>query len=47
MLDDVLIVLAGEFGRTSKIFTFEGAKSKTTGRDTGVRFKLSSLPVEG
>jgi hypothetical protein len=33
MLDDVLIVMAGEFGRTPKIFTFEGAKSNLPGRD--------------
>jgi hypothetical protein len=33
LLDDVLIVMAGEFGRTPKIFTFEGAKSKLPGRD--------------
>ena len=33
MLDDVLIVMAGEFGRTPKIFTFKGAKSKLPGRD--------------
>ena len=33
MLDDVLIVMAGEFGRTPKIFTFNGAVSKLPGRD--------------
>ena len=33
MLDDVLIVMAGEFGRTPKVFTFKGAKSKLPGRD--------------
>ena len=33
LLDDVLIVMAGEFGRTPKIFTFDGAKSKLPGRD--------------
>jgi len=33
MLDDVLIVMAGEFGRTPKIFTFKGAKSNLPGRD--------------
>ena len=33
LLDDVLIVMAGEFGRTPKIFTFKGAKSKLPGRD--------------
>lgn len=33
MLDDVMIVMAGEFGRTPKIFTFEGAKSNLPGRD--------------
>lgn len=33
MLDDVLIVMAGEFGRTPKIFTFPGAKSNLPGRD--------------
>ena len=33
MLEDVLIVMAGEFGRTPKIFTFDGAKSKLPGRD--------------
>lgn len=33
MLDDVFIVMAGEFGRTPKVFTFDGAKSKLPGRD--------------
>ena len=33
MLDDVMIVVAGEFGRTPKTFTFPGAKSKRPGRD--------------
>ena len=33
MLDDVLIVMAGEFGRTPKVFTFKGAKSNLPGRD--------------
>jgi len=33
MLADVLIVMAGEFGRTPKIFTFKGAKSNLPGRD--------------
>ncbi len=33
LLDDVMIVMAGEFGRTPKVFTFEGAKSKLPGRD--------------
>jgi hypothetical protein len=33
LFDDVLIVMAGEFGRTPKVFTFDGAKSKTPGRD--------------
>lgn len=33
LLDDVLIVMAGEFGRTPKIFTFKGAKSNLPGRD--------------
>jgi hypothetical protein len=33
MLDDVLIVMAGEFGRTPKIFTIKGAKSGLPGRD--------------
>jgi hypothetical protein len=33
LLDDVLIVMAGEFGRTPKIFTFNGAVSKLPGRD--------------
>ena len=33
MLDDTLIVMAGEFGRTPKIFTFKGAKSGLPGRD--------------
>lgn len=33
MLDDVLIVMAGEFGRTPKTFTFNGAVSKLPGRD--------------
>lgn len=33
LLDDVLIVMAGEFGRTPKVFTFNGAQSKLPGRD--------------
>ena len=33
MLNDVLIVMAGEFGRTPRIFTFPGAKSGLPGRD--------------
>lgn len=33
MLDDVMIVMAGEFGRTPKIFTFPGAISNLPGRD--------------
>jgi len=33
LLDDVLVVMAGEFGRTPKIFTFKGAVSKLPGRD--------------
>ncbi len=33
LLDDVMIVMAGEFGRTPKVFTFPGAKSKQPGRD--------------
>lgn len=33
LLDDTLIVMAGEFGRTPRIFTFKGAKSKLPGRD--------------
>jgi len=33
MLDDVLIVMAGEFGRTPKVFTFPGAETKLPGRD--------------
>ncbi len=33
LLDDVLIVMAGEFGRTPKVFTFPGATSKLPGRD--------------
>lgn len=33
MLDDVLIVMAGEFGRTPRIFTFDGARSRLPGRD--------------
>jgi uncharacterized protein (DUF1501 family) len=33
MLDDTLIVMAGEFGRTPKTFTFKGAKSGLPGRD--------------
>jgi len=33
LLDDVLIVMAGEFGRTPKIFTIPNAKSKLPGRD--------------
>lgn len=33
MLDDTLVVMAGEFGRTPKIFTFKGAKSGLPGRD--------------
>ena len=33
MLDDVLIVMAGEFGRTPCVFTDQGSKTKTPGRD--------------
>ena len=33
MLEDTLVVMAGEFGRTPKIFTFTGAKSNLPGRD--------------
>lgn len=33
LLNDVLVVMAGEFGRTPKIFTFDGAVSKQPGRD--------------
>ena len=33
LLDETLIVMAGEFGRTPKIFTFPGANSKVPGRD--------------
>jgi len=33
LLDETLIVMAGEFGRTPRIFTFKGAKSKLPGRD--------------
>jgi uncharacterized protein (DUF1501 family) len=33
MLDDVLIVMAGEFGRTPKVFTFPGSETKLPGRD--------------
>jgi hypothetical protein len=33
MLDDVLIVMAGEFGRTPRVFTTPGAKSNLPGRD--------------
>lgn len=33
MLDDTLIVMAGEFGRTPKVFTFPGAISNLPGRD--------------
>ena len=33
LLDDTLVVMAGEFGRTPKIFTFKGAKSGKPGRD--------------
>ncbi len=33
LLNDTLIVMAGEFGRTPKIFTFNGAISKLPGRD--------------
>jgi len=33
LLDDTLIVMAGEFGRTPKVFTFKGAKSGLPGRD--------------
>lgn len=32
-LDDTLIVMAGEFGRTPRIFAFPGAVTKTPGRD--------------
>jgi hypothetical protein len=33
MLADVMIVMAGEFGRTPKVFTFPGAETKLPGRD--------------
>lgn len=33
LLDDTLVVMAGEFGRTPKVFTFKGAKSNLPGRD--------------
>jgi uncharacterized protein (DUF1501 family) len=33
LLDDTLIVMAGEFGRTPRVFTTEGAKSNLPGRD--------------
>src|SRR5439155_21369564 len=33
MLDDVLIVMAGEFGRTPRVFTTPGAKSGLPRRD--------------
>ena len=33
LLDDVLIVMAGEFGRTPKVFTFPGAETKLPERD--------------
>jgi len=33
MLDETLIVMAGEFGRTPRVFTFDGAKSGKPGRD--------------
>jgi len=33
MLDEVMIVMAGEFGRTPKVFTFPGAKTNLPGRD--------------
>lgn len=33
LLEDTLIVMAGEFGRTPKTFTFQGAKSNLPGRD--------------
>lgn len=33
LFDDVLIVMAGEFGRTPKAFTFPGSTSKLPGRD--------------
>lgn len=33
MLDDVLIVMAGEFGRTPRVFVDKTSKTKTSGRD--------------
>jgi uncharacterized protein (DUF1501 family) len=33
LLEDTLIVMAGEFGRTPKVFTFAGAETKLPGRD--------------
>lgn len=33
LLDDVLIVMAGEFGRTPRVFTDSSSKTKTPGRD--------------
>ena len=32
MLDDTMVVMAGEFGRTPKVFTFKGAQSGKPGR---------------
>lgn len=32
-LDDTLVIMAGEFGRTPRIFAFPGAVTKTPGRD--------------
>ncbi len=33
LLSDTLVVMAGEFGRTPKVFTYPGAPSKLPGRD--------------
>ncbi|MFM8475785.1 MAG: DUF1501 domain-containing protein, partial [Planctomycetaceae bacterium] len=45
LLDDVLIVMAGEFGRTPKVFTFPGAETKLPGAIIGGRCKRCSLRV--
>lgn len=33
LLEDTLVVMAGEFGRTPKVFTFEGSRTRLPGRD--------------
>ena len=47
MLDDVLIVMAGEFGRTPKVFVGPASKSGLAGRDHWARSSPCSSPAAG